>query len=128
MRKNWSNVDVDLGLLVSAVQDFFDDRGFLTTVDGSCSCGFVVRAEASDVYDVDGGVVVSINGGSSGLVVSFGFDKERKDITFSPLMMSFFGGGVFFVRRLRSDEDRVRLEREFWRFIDNVLPRFSRGR
>lgn len=128
MRKNWSNVDVDLDLLVSAVQDFFSDRRFLTTVEGSCSCGFVVRAEASDVYDVDGGVVVSINGGSGCLVVSFGFEKERGDVAFSPLVMSFFGGGVFFVRRLRSDEDRVRLEREFWRFIDNVLPRVSIGR
>ena len=123
MRKDWQNVDVDLNSLVSSIQGFFDERGFLTTVDGSGSCGFVVRAEASDVYDVDGGVIVTVSGVSNGIAISFDFERERNSINFSPLMMSFFGAGAFFVRRLRSDEDRACLEREFWKFIDGFLSR-----
>jgi hypothetical protein len=121
MRKNWQNVVVDLNSLASSIQGFFDDRGFLTTVNGSSSCGFVVRAEASDVYDVDGGVIVTLNGSSNGVAISFDFERERSRVNFSPLAMSFFGAGVFFVRRVRCDENRVRLEREFWRFIDGLL-------
>ena len=123
MRKDWQNVDVDLNSLVLSIQGFFDDRGFLTTVDGSSSCGFVVRAEASDVYDVDGGVIVTVSGGSNGVAISFDFERKRNSIIFSPLMMSFFGAGAFFVRRMRSDEDRACLEREFWKFIDGFLSR-----
>ncbi|MEM2703460.1 MAG: hypothetical protein QXR45_09895 [Candidatus Bathyarchaeia archaeon] len=125
MRKIWSNVDVDLKLLTSAIQDFFEKKGFLTAVESS-SCGFVIKAEASDVYDINGGVLVSVNGGSDSLIVSFIFDKEG-DVVFSPLMLSFFGGGLYFIRKLKSDEKRVLLEREFWRFIDDVLPRVSRS-
>jgi hypothetical protein len=127
MRKDWQNVDVDLNSLASSIQGFFDDRGFLTTVDGSGSCGFVVRAEASDVYDVDGGVIVTVSGGSNGVAISFDFERKRNSINFSPLVMSFFGAGAFFVKRVKSDEDRARLEREFWKFVDGFLSRALRN-
>lgn len=126
MRKSWQNVNVDLDFLVSSIQKFFSDRGFLITVDGSGS-KFVIRAEVSEVYDVDGGVVVSVEGNSSNLVVSFDFEREKsKNEFFGPLTMSFFGMGVLFIRRMKIDEDRFRLEREFWRFIDDVLSAFPR--
>ena len=127
MRKNWSGLNVDLGLLASSIQGFFDERGFFTTVKGSASDRFVVRAEASEVYDIDGFVEISVNECSDGLAISLNFSKEDRGWGVGPLTMSFFGAGSLFVRRLKSNEDRTRLERDFWRFVDKVLPRFSGG-
>jgi len=127
MRKSWSGVNVDLGLFASSIQGFFDEKGFFTTVEESAPDRFVVRGEASDVYDVDGFVEVSVNECSDGLVVSLDFSRENRRYGVGPLAMSFFGAGFLFVRRLKSDEDRTRLERDFWRFVDKVLPRFSKG-
>jgi len=122
MRKNWSNVDVDLKLFSSHIQKFFDERGFLTSVEGDSLRGFVVKAEASEMYEIDGCVRVSVNADSTGLVVSFDFDKKKSSLCgVSPIVMSLFGAGIFFVRSLKSGEDRARLERDFWRFVDNVL-------
>ncbi|MBS7615701.1 hypothetical protein KEJ45_00665 [Candidatus Bathyarchaeota archaeon] len=125
-KKIWSNANVDLNLLVSAVQDFFDERGFLTAVENSCSHGFVVRAEASDIYNVNGFVEVYFNKCLRDLVISFDFNKNDTGYGVGPLTMSFFGAGIFFVERLKSRENMVRLERDFWKFVDNVLSNISK--
>jgi len=111
-----------LDLLAIRISEFFKDKDF-EAVKGKVKNGYQILASDSPFYKLNGCVSVIIEGDSNGFSISFNLDVEKEDFRISPFLMSFFGGGYLFLRRIRAKEDSFKLEKDFWRYVEKVVLR-----
>ena len=126
MQKRWSNKNVDLELLTGCIGDFFKEKEF-DAVKGESSNGYQILAENSPRFELNGYLSVTVKGDPNDFVVALDFygEKKRKGLMVGPLTMALFGGGIFLSRRLKSEENWIKFEREFWDYVDNALMRLA---
>jgi hypothetical protein len=121
MEKRWTNTNVDLALLTARIGDFFKERGF-EAIKGETTAGYQIFAEGSPSFRLDGCVSVVIEGKPDDFIVKLELFKEGKKRSFAPILLTtMFLGGYFLKRKLRSEEDWMRFEKEFWRHLDNFM-------
>ncbi|MDI6690255.1 MAG: hypothetical protein QME50_00085 [Candidatus Bathyarchaeota archaeon] len=122
MRKSWRNRNVDLELLAKCIGDFFKEKDF-EAVKGKIANGYQILADDSPHFKLDGYVNVTIEGRPSNFVISLDLcGGKESGFKVSSWLMTMFGGGYFFLRKLKSQEDWVKFEKEFWRYVENSLP------
>jgi len=121
VKKSWSNQNVDLELLVTRIGDFFKEKDF-EAVKGRVANGYQILASDSSHFKLNGYVNVTVEGKPNDFSITLDLcgEKER-GFRVSPFLMSMFGGGYFFLRRLKSDEDWIKMEKEFWGHVENIL-------
>jgi len=126
MQRRWSGRNVDLGKFSSCLCEFFSERDFNVRKE-DVSGGFRIFAEGSSVFELDGYVSVDVEGCPSDFVVALNFYRKgrRRGFPTGPLTMALFGGGWLFLQHLKREENWVKLEKEFWRYVENVLLRLS---
>lgn len=121
MQKSWSNKNIDLELLVTCIGDFFKERDF-EAVKGKTPNGYQILAHDSPYFKLDGYIDVTIEGQPNNFVITLNLrGRKGKDFGAGPFLMAMFGGGYFFLRKLKSEEDWIKLEKEFWRYVENSL-------
>ena len=121
MKKRWTNKNVDLALLTTHTGMFFKERGF-EAIKGEKPTGFHIFAENSPHFRLDGYVSVTIEGKPNDFTVKLELCNKRKKRTFTPILLTtMFFGGYFLSKRLRSEEDWMKLEKEFWKHLDNIM-------
>ncbi|MDH5770480.1 MAG: hypothetical protein OEZ25_04240 [Candidatus Bathyarchaeota archaeon] len=123
MHKNWKGKNVDLGLLTSRIGDFFKTKDF-QAIKGEIPTGYQILAEDSPHFKISGYVSAAVEGTPNDFVVKFDLcTKEKKhSLPHSMFLETMFFGGYFLSRRLKSDEAWLKLEKEFWRHVENVVP------
>jgi hypothetical protein len=122
VRKNWRNRDIDLELLATCIGDFFKEKDF-EAVKGKIPDGYQILASDSPYFKLDGYVNVVIEGQPGSFDIELDLRGGKgKSFGVSPFLMSMFGGGYFFLRKLKSEESWMKLEKEFWRYVENNLP------
>lgn len=125
MRKCWSDKNVNLELLTRYIGNFFKEKEF-NAIKGESQSGYQILAEDSPRFELDGGVSVTIEGHPNDFFVDLDFCGEKeKRLLLGPLTMSLFGGGFFYLRRLKRKENWIKLEKEFWKYVDNALLRLA---
>jgi hypothetical protein len=126
MHKNWKEKNVDLALLTTRIGDFFKVNDF-EAVKGTISTGYQIFAENSPYFKINGYVSVTIEGTPEDFTVNFELctDKKKRDLPHSIFLESMFLGGYFILRRLKSEEAWLKLEKEFWRHVENAVLRLS---
>jgi hypothetical protein len=118
MEKRWINKNVDLALLTSRIGDFFKERDF-GAVKGETAAGYQIFAEGSPSFRLDGCVSVVVEGKPDDFIVKLELSKREKKSSFTPILLTtMFLGGYFLKSKLRSEEDWMRFEKEFWRYLD----------
>ena len=121
MEKRWTNKNVDLTLLTARIGDFFKERDF-EAMKGETATGYQILAEDSPSFRLDGCVSVVIEGKSDDFIVKLELFKKGKERSFTPILLTtMFLGGYFLKTKLRSEEDWMRFEKEFWRYLDNLM-------
>lgn len=122
MQKNWKERNVDLELLTTRIGDFFKTKDF-EAIRGEIPTGYQIFAEDSPYFKIDGYVSVAIEGNPNDFVVKFDLcKKSRRRFAMSGILSeTIFLGGYLLSRRLKTEEEWLRLEKEFWRHLDNVL-------
>lgn len=121
MKKRWTNKNVDLPLLTTHIGSFFKERDF-EAIKGEKATGFHIFAENSPYFRLDGYVSVTIQGKPDDFIVKLELCKEGKKRSFTPILLTtMFLGGYFLSKRLRSEEDWMKLEKEFWKHLDNIM-------
>ena len=123
VRKAWKNRNVDLELLAKLISEFFKEKDF-EAVKGKTPKGIQILASDSPHFKLDGYVNVVIEGQPDSFAINLDLcGGTKKGFRVSPLLMSMFGGGYFFLRKLKSAEDWSRLEKEFWRHVETNLSK-----
>lgn len=126
MQKRWKGRNVNLALLTTRIGDFFKVKDF-EAIKGKTPTGYQILAEGSPHFRIDGYVNVTVEGTLGDFVVKFDQCAGNKKHIFSPsvFLEAMFFGGFFLSRRLKSEEDRLKLEKEFWRHVENVVLQLS---
>ena len=121
MEKRWTDKNTDLVILTDHIGDFFKERDF-EAIKGEIPSGYSILAENSPKFRLDGYVSVAIEGKPDDFIIKLELSKEGKKHSFSPVLLStMLLGGYLLKRKLKSDEYWMKLEKEFWKFIDSLM-------
>jgi len=125
VRKCWSDKNVNLELLTRCIGDFFKENEFNAIKEESES-GYQILAEDSPRFEMEGCVSVAVEGHPNDFFVDLDLCVEKgRRLLLGPLTMSLFGGGIYYLRRIKTKENWIRLEKEFWKYVDNALLRVA---
>jgi len=120
MESRYTNRDVDLSLLSKWVERFFKKKGF-STIREEETGGYRIVAKPTYVHDVVGRITVPVSGNSNDFVVKFFSGMRSSVLTKYGGLTTLFGGGILFLRGIKSQEAEERLERNFWIYVDEKI-------
>ena len=121
MEKRWTNKNTDLATLTDHVGNFFKERDF-EAIKGEIPSGYSILAENSPKFRLDGYVSVAIEGKPDDFTVKLELSKEGKKGSTTPILLStMLLGGYFLKKRLRAEEDWMKLEKEFWKCMEELM-------
>jgi hypothetical protein len=126
MRKNWKEKHVDLAMLTAYLGDFFKTKDF-EAIKGDIPTGYQILASDSPYFKVDGCASVKIEGASNDFTVNLELctNKKKRSFPHSVMLESMFFGGYLTLRRLKSEEAWLKLEKEFWIYTENAVLQLS---
>jgi len=121
MERKWDMKNVDLDLLTVRIGDFFKERDF--EVIGEKTPGnYQVLAKNSPSFRLLGFVNVTIEGKPEDFVTKLELVENRKRYgKYSSFLLRMIVGGYFILQEVESDEVWMRLEKEFWQYVENVV-------
>lgn len=120
MRARWVGKNVDLALLSACVEDFFKGKDFKTRRDESAEeC--TISGIPQRAHGIYGEVNVRVLGNPNDFEIEFLTSKHTRSAIKLGFITSMFGGGVLLLRGLKSQEALEKLEREFWRCIEEAI-------
>lgn len=121
MQRNWTKKNVDLALLTTRIGDFFKEKDF-EAIKGEIPTGYQILAEDSPYFKIQGYVSVTIEGKPEDFTVKLDHcGNKKRHFRFSIFLLSMLGGGYFISQRLKAEEAWIKLEREFWRHVENAV-------
>jgi len=122
MERRWVAKNVDLELLTNSIIDLLKTLDF-EIVSGETTSEYAILAGNSPHFQIDGYVSVTIQGKPEDFTVKLELNKgEKKSSLFiSPLLMTMIGAGFLLSKRFKSEEAWFQLEKEFWRYLENIL-------
>jgi hypothetical protein len=123
MQRRLTDQNVNLALFTDALVEFFIKKDFEAT-KGETEKGFEILAYDSPHFKLDRYADVTVEGEKNDFVVSLELCKEseRGPPIRSVFLTTMLGGGYFLLKRLKSEETFLKLEKEFWAYVENTLP------
>jgi len=122
MQRRWTEKNADLALLATRIGDFFKVKDF-EAIKGKTENGFQIIAEDSPYFRIDGYVNVTVEGTSEDFTIKFDLcmDRKKHAVYTSIFLETMLFGGHFLLRKLKSEEAQLQLEKEFWRHVENAV-------
>ncbi|MDH5374920.1 MAG: hypothetical protein OEZ21_05190 [Candidatus Bathyarchaeota archaeon] len=126
MERRWVAKNVDLGLLANSIVDFLKTLDF-EIISGETVSEHAIFAGDSPNFPIDDHISVTIQGKPEDFVVKMELNdgKKKRSLFVSPLLMSLIGAGFLLSKRFRSEEAWLKLEREFWRHLENIVVQLT---
>ncbi len=115
--------NVDLEWLTKEIAGFFDARKFEEITAIRNATGYQIIAGDSQKYKMKSDLKVDIHKEAEGFSVSLELAKEVKRFNYPVILATFFGGGYFFLKDIKSDETWRKIEREFWQETSMIVMR-----
>lgn len=120
MEKRWMNKGVDLASLTTQIGNFFKERDF-EAIKGQTSEGYNIFAEDSPHFKLDGYISVTIEGKPNDFIVKLELCQKKKHLLAPILLTTMFFGGYPLLKKLKSEEEWIKLEKEFWSHLNNMV-------
>jgi hypothetical protein len=120
MRRSFEK-HIDLEWLARQIIQFFEARKFDEITAVQNAIGYQIIAGDSRKYKLRSNLNVDIRKEVEGFSVSFQLAKEVKRFNYPVMLATFFGGGYFFLKDLKSDESWRKIEREFWQEVGMIV-------
>jgi hypothetical protein len=116
MEDQWIGKNVNLSVLANYIVEFFEKRKFLISRKSSGK-EYLIIVVPRPFHGIVEEIYVHIIGDPENFKVKFdaGFQSDRW-IKLGTLT-SFFGGGFFTLKGLKSQEALEKLEKEFWEYV-----------
>jgi hypothetical protein len=123
LERSWHGKNVDLELLTSRISAFLEANYFENVKKERLPTGYQIFAENSPFFKLNGNLNIKIEGESNNFVVRLNVckNKKKKHFHISPLMLTMLGAGHFLLKELRSQENWLIFERDFWKYVENNL-------
>jgi len=121
MEKRWINRRINLKTLTDYIGNFFKKWDF-EAIKGKTATGYQIFAGNSPYFPIEGYVSITIEGKPDDFIVKFEFCRDKKKRFFMPAMFStLLLGGYFLSKKLEKRENMIKLEKEFWRHVENAV-------
>jgi len=120
MQERWVGKNVDLPLLSERVENFFRDKGFRVTKDGSAP-KYTISAKPQQGVGIIGQVTVKILGDPNDFLIEFSTSGHSRSAVKLGFITSIFGGGSLVLRGLKSQEALEKLEKDFWVHVEETI-------
>jgi hypothetical protein len=122
MKRNWDGKNIDLSLLTMHIGEFFKAKDF-EAVKGETPTGYQIFASGSPLFRMHGYICVTIEGNPNNFTVTIERSTEKKkgDIPRFMFIEQMLFGGYLTLRKLKSDETWLKLEKELWRHVENSV-------
>ena len=120
MQKTWKGKNIDLASLATHICNFLKERDF-EIVKGETPKGYEILAGDSPDFRLRGYVDVTIEGKPNNFNLEFSLCGRNNESRVSPFLLGMFGGGYFYLQELKSNEAWMKLKKEFWKYLDDVL-------
>jgi hypothetical protein len=111
----------NLETLTKQIVRFFEAKKFEDITALQNDDGYQIIAGNSRTYKLRSDLKVDIHKENDGFTISLNSLKETKRFNFPMTLATMFGGGYFLLKDLKSDEAWVKIEREFWNHVHNVV-------
>jgi len=122
LEKSWSGKNIDLRLLSARLSTFLEENYFGSVRKEEIQKGYQIFAEDSPFFNSDEYVDVTVEGQPNDFTISVNlFRKKKGRFQVSPLLLSMVGAGYLYLKRLKSRENFLFFEREFWSYVENNL-------
>jgi len=123
--RKWSMSNVDLGLFSLKIGDFFGERDFEVVRDKTPT-SYQILADNSSRFKLIGYVSVTVEGKHDDFTVKLELhEKKRRYSKYGSFLLGLFGGGILVRREAVSDEAWMKLEKEFWPYIENLVSNLT---
>jgi hypothetical protein len=109
--------------LAEKIDDFFKLKQF-EAISGETKEGYKIFAENSPLYELRGYVETTIQGTQDEFSIELS-GTAKKDDRLASRLTTFFVGGYFFLRNVRSYEEWLRFEKDFWTYADRVIENLN---
>ncbi len=120
MEDTWIDKDVDLSALTYCIVEFFRKKNFGIFNEGSGETHTIV-ATPNKSHGIVEEIIVHVTGKPSDFTVKFEAGSRSSELVRLGIFTSTFGGGMFTLKGLKSQEALERLESEFWNYVDRVV-------
>jgi len=126
MERRWIDQNVDSELLTNSIVDFLKTLDF-EIVKEETKYGYATFANNSPYFPIDGYVFITIQGKPEDFIVKMELhkDEKRRSLFISPLLLTMIGAGFLLSKRFRSEEAWSKLEKKFWRHLENILVQLT---
>jgi hypothetical protein len=117
----WKNRKIEVESVIAKAEQFLRDRDFIIRREkgeNSVKLTGVRRREKYDVRLVE----IAISWSLEDLSVKFDVGDHMKPILRLSPFISFWGGGPIILKELRAAEQYDKVEDEFWREIERIIP------
>jgi len=112
--------NVDLNLLTVRLGDFFKERDF-EVIGEKTPTNYQILAKNSSSFRLLGFVNVTIEGKPENFVIKLELCEKRKRYGKYAFLLNMFGGGYSVLQEAKSDEAWMKLEKEFWQYVENLV-------
>jgi len=120
LKSEWKTVSVDLSVLTEKIVEFFSSRDFTVLVDKS-EKGFRCTIIPKIHHKILDKITVNVCKTAENLTVEFTAENLSHSLVRYGNLLSLFGGGVIFLKGLKSKEELEKLEEDFWWYVDQLI-------
>jgi len=124
MKRQWIGNNVDLSVLTEAIIKFFKENLFSVSCIKSENYRVVIRPR--QFHKIVDKIEILIEGQPNNFSITFDTGSRSRALVRYGALFSFFGGGFFFLKGLKSQEELEKLEKKFWLFINEEVWRLTR--
>jgi hypothetical protein len=122
LEKSWSDKNIDLKLLATHISTFLEENYFRKVRTADIPNGYQILAEDSPFLNSDEYLDIKVEGQPNDFIVKLDLCRKKKSrFEPSPLLLSMFGFGYLYLKKLKSRENWPVLTGEFWRYVENSL-------
>jgi hypothetical protein len=127
MDSHYEDKDIDLKLVGEWVEQYFTQKGF-NSIKKVTEETIEIISKPKPIHEMIGLINVHISGTSNDFTIKF-FSGSRSDayVKYGRLT-SLFGGGILFLRGIKSQENERKFEESFWVYIEEQMNSFLKHR
>lgn len=124
MESHFLNKNIDLAKVGKWVENFFEKKGFKPIKEVTPD-GYKVISRPPSSYEIIGLINVLVTGDSNDFYIKFISGSRSEAYVKFGQLTSLFGGGLLFLRGLKSRENEEKLEKSFWIYIEDRMNTFK---
>lgn len=120
MEKHYTGRNVDLSLLSQWIERFFKRKGFITSQETEVK-RYKTIARPTHVHEIIDNIAVYVSGEPDDFGLKLVTGARSEALMKIGSLSQWLGGGVLFLRGVKSQEVEDRLEEKFWTYIEEKI-------